>query len=77
MEVHVPIHTEFFGSLPGGGELFSIAAVLVVLATLGRWAHHRLGAPRPEVAVAHPDELAVDSDALWAEFDTEREPSGA
>ena len=77
MEVHVPVHTELFGSLPGGGELFSIVAVVVVLAMLGRWAHHRLGATRPEVAAAHPDELVVDSDALWAELDTEREPTGA
>lgn len=76
MGTQIPVHTDFFGSLPGGGELFSIVAIVVVLATLGRWAHHRLGA-RPEVAVVLPDEVAGDSDALWEEFDKEHEPTGA
>lgn len=77
MEAHVPIHTELFGSLPGGGELFSVVAIVIAMASLGRWVHHRLGAARPEVAVARPDEIAGDSDALWEEFDKGREPTGA
>lgn len=76
MGTQIPVQTDFMGGLPGGGELFSVAAIVVALAMLGRWAHHRLGA-RPEVAVAFPDEVAGDSDALWAELDKEHEPTGA
>lgn len=76
MELHVPIQTEYFAGLPGGGELFSVVAIVIALASAGRWAHHRLGTPRTVVAVTPPDGIAEDSDALWAEFDKGHEPTG-
>ena len=75
MELHVPIQTEYLGSLPGGGELFSVVAIVIALASAGRWAHHRLAATSG-FAVTDPDEVAEDSDALWEEFDKGHEPTG-
>lgn len=76
MELHVPIQTEHFAGLPGGGELFSVVALVIAVASAGRWAHHRLAAQGAEVAVTPSDEIAEDSDALWAEFDKGHEPTG-